>query len=175
MKVLLLAASAMVLWIAGNDTAAAPSPPQRDGFAPSIALKSTDGTTVRLSDFKGKIVLIDFWATWCAPCEVSFPELDALAASFRDRQVEVLAVSEDQKRKNVDAFLAAHPHTMRVLLDARMTAADAFKVRAIPSAFIIDGDGRIRFSHPEYTLDTIDLFRREIASLLDQAASLRER
>jgi peroxiredoxin len=134
---------------------------------PSVSVKTLDGKTVRLSDEQGKILLVDFWATWCAPCQVTFPELDSLSASFQGQDVEVLAVSEDTSRKNVDAFLEAHPHSMRVLLDNRMAAADAFKVRGIPSAFIVDREGRIRYSHLGYTPDTIDVFRREITSLLD--------
>jgi thiol-disulfide isomerase/thioredoxin len=164
---LAIAAAAALLAIAFQQPPARPSASSAGRAAPSVTLKALDGSAVRLSDAKGKVVLIDFWATWCAPCQVTFPGLDALAASFRDQDVGVFAVNEDESRKNVEAFLEAHPHSMRVLLDPRMAAADAFKVRGIPSAFILDRDGRIRFSHLGYTAEAIDTFRREITSLLE--------
>src|SRR3982750_1373765 len=139
-----------------------------DKLAPSITMKALDGSTVRLSQTKGRVVLVDFWASWCVPCKASFPALNALAASMRERGVEIFAVTVDENRKDADAFLSGQPHSMRVLLDPEMTAAEAFKVDAIPTAFIIDRQGRIRYTHPGYTGEAIDIFRHEIDTLLEE-------
>ena len=149
----------------------AQAPPKAaDKPAPSIAIKALDGSTVRIANSKGRILLVDFWATWCAPCKVSFPALDALAASLKDRGVDVLAVSVDAGRKNLDAFLAAQPiKAMRILIDPEMTAADAFKVAALPTSFIIDRQGRIRFTHAGYGPEAVERFGAEIRSLLDES------
>ena len=171
MRILFTVAAAALLGLHPQHPSTLPAPSNPGRAAPAISLKTLDGKTVRLSDSRGRIVLVDFWATWCTPCRITFPALDALSASFRDHDVDVLAVNEDEHRKNVNAFLEAHPHSMRVLLDAQMTAADAFNVRGIPSAFIIDRDGRVRFSHLGYTPETIDAFRREITSLLEPLQS----
>jgi cytochrome c biogenesis protein CcmG, thiol:disulfide interchange protein DsbE len=150
--------------------ALAQAPKAADKPAPSIALKALDGSTVRLANSKGRIVLVDFWATWCAPCKVSFPALDALATSLKDRGVDVLAVSVDEDRKDLDAFIAAQPiKTMRILLDPEMKAADAFKVGALPTSFIIDRQGRIRFTHAGYGPDAVERFAAEIRTLLDES------
>ena len=167
MKLLIaLMTAAALSGVPQNSRTASTTGPGR--VAPSISFKDLDGAAVRLSDVKGRVVLLDFWASWCAPCEASFPALDAMAVSLQDRQFAVFAVSVDEKRKSLDAFLDAHPHRMRVVRDERMAAADAFKVIGIPTAFVIDREGRIRFSHPGYALDTVDVLRREILSLLDE-------
>jgi peroxiredoxin len=148
----------------------AQAPKAADKPAPSFAIKTLDGKTVRLADTKGRIVLVDFWATWCAPCKVSFPALDALATSLKDRGVEVLAVSVDANRKNLNEFIAAQPiKTMRILLDPDMTAADAFEVAALPTSFIIDRQGRIRFTHAGYGPEAVERFGAEIRTLLDES------
>jgi peroxiredoxin len=160
-RVLAAAVAALVL---------AQAPPKAaDKPAPSIAIKALDGSTVRIANSKGRILLVDFWATWCAPCKVSFPALDALATSLKDRGVDVLAVSVDTGRKNLDAFLKAQPiKTMRILLDPEMTAADAFNVAALPTSFIIDRQGRIRFTHAGYGPEAVERFGAEIRALLDE-------
>jgi cytochrome c biogenesis protein CcmG/thiol:disulfide interchange protein DsbE len=133
--------------------------------APSLAMKTLDGKTVRLADRKGRIVVVDFWASWCAPCKATFPALNTLAGELADGGVDVLAVSEDEKRKDLDGFLAGSDLRLQVLIDPRGDAAGAFGVTAIPSMYVIDQHGTIRFSHPNYAPEVIDVVRREIAGL----------
>src|SRR6267378_6758103 len=94
------------LLLAGSARGADPKP------APNVTLQDGKGVVVRLADYKGKVVLIDFWASWCIPCNTSFPALDALSREYQPRGLEVLAVNLDERRRDADTFLAARPHTM---------------------------------------------------------------
>src|SRR6476620_12601556 len=82
--------------------------------APNVTLQTSGGGTVELADYRGKVVLVDFWASWCVPCKTSFPALDALFREYKARGLEVLAVNLDEQRRQADAFLSAHPHQMPV-------------------------------------------------------------
>lgn len=135
-------------------------------LAPSVQLPTTDGATVALSGLRGRIVLVDFWASWCAPCKASFPLLDALHRELATKGVTVLAVNVDERRRDMDAFLADRPHVMPVLLDPKGATAAAFRVKAMPTSFILDRLGRIRFTHAGYTAGTIQQYRQEIGALL---------
>ena len=137
---------------------------------PTVKLRAIDGSTVELKALKGQVVLVDFWASWCLPCKAVFPALNNLHQELQAKGVEVLAINVDEKRRNADAFLAANPHTLRVLLDPKMSAADAFRVRQIPTAFVIDRSGVIRYRHEGYTAEAIDTFRTEVAALLAEPA-----
>src|SRR5207248_10460445 len=70
--------------------------------APDVTLQTRQGSSVRLADYKDRIVLIDFWASWCPPCKASFPALDALAREYRSKGVAILAVNVDERRKDAD-------------------------------------------------------------------------
>jgi cytochrome c biogenesis protein CcmG/thiol:disulfide interchange protein DsbE len=136
--------------------------------APSMKLRAIDGTTVELKFLRGKVLLVDFWASWCLPCKAVFPAMNDLHGEFQAKGVEVLAINVDGRRRNAEAFLAQSPHTVRVLLDPQMTAANAFQVRQIPSAFLIDRSGVIRYTHEGYTLEMIGTLRSEIGALLGE-------
>jgi thiol-disulfide isomerase/thioredoxin len=136
---------------------------------PSVAIRALDGGAVRLGEFKGKVVVVDFWASWCAPCRVTFPALNRMHEEFASKGVEVLAINVDERRRDLDAFLAEQPHSMRVLLDPKGAATNAFNVRAVPTAFLIDRQGVIRFSHVGYTAAALESFRTEITSLLAES------
>ena len=137
----------------------------RDRKAPSIALKTLDGKSVKLDALKGRVVVVDFWSSWCAPCKATFPALNALAAELAEQGVDVLAVSEDERRKDLDGFVAGIDLRLRVLIDPHGDAAGGFRVGALPSLFVVDREGVIRFSHPNYAADVVDAVRAEIATL----------
>jgi thiol-disulfide isomerase/thioredoxin len=112
--------------------------------APELGFTSRDGTPLRLTDFRGRVVLVNLWATWCGPCVREMPSLDRLQAQFGDRLL-VLAISEDRGGAHVvDPFLEklALAH-LAIFLDASSAAQQAFKVRGLPTSFLIDRDGRI--------------------------------
>src|SRR3982751_1758886 len=106
-----LAVAALVL-VAPERTVGASST-----HTPNVVLQQADGTPVPLAAYQGKVLLIDFWASWCIPCKMSFPALDAIFREYGARGLEVLAVNLDEERRQADAFLAAHPHHMPVLFD----------------------------------------------------------
>jgi len=133
---------------------------------PTIALTAADGTTVRLADYKGKVILVDFWATWCPPCKTSFPALDTLYREYQPKGLEVLAVNLDERRRDADAFLGLHPHRLTVLFDPKGISPEAFGVKGMPSSFLIDRAGAIRFTHMGYSGNVDESYRQEITQLL---------
>jgi thiol-disulfide isomerase/thioredoxin len=134
--------------------------------APSVVVQNSDGASVDLSSYRGKVVLVDFWASWCPPCKTSFPALDMLYREYASRGVEVLAVNLDERRRDADAFLSAHPHRLTVLFDPKGSSPVAFGVKGMPSSFVIDRAGNIRFTHMGYSGNVDESYRREIAQLL---------
>ena len=139
--------------------------------APAISAKDREGHARSLSEFKGRVVLVDFWASWCAPCKVSFPELDALHEEFHDAGLEVVAINVDEDAKSARAFLAGKSPSMTVLFDPQGRTPEAFKVEGMPSSFLIDRDGNIRFRHMGFTAQTRSDFRREIGILLGEGST----
>ena len=134
--------------------------------APPITLRFDDGSTTTLASYKGQVVLVDFWASWCVPCKTSFPVLDALYKQHRDRGLVVIAVNVDERPSDAQAFLAGRPHTMPIALDRKGDAAKAFEVQGMPTSFLIDRGGHIRFVHSGYSAKTLESYRDEVSRLL---------
>jgi len=134
--------------------------------APDVAVQTADGSTVRLSTFTGKVVLVDFWASWCTSCRSSFPALDAIYNDYHARGLEVMAVNLDEKRRDAEAFLDRYPHRMTVMFDPTGSSAQKFGVKGMPTSFLIDRGGVIRFTHVGYGGEVAATYRQEIATLL---------
>jgi peroxiredoxin len=111
--------------------------------APSFMLPGRS-TSVRLEDFKGKVVLLNFWATWCPPCVHEMPSLEALHQHMQGKNFEILAASVDEGGWTaIDRFLKAVPVTLTILLDARGDASGLYGVYQLPESYLIDQTGMI--------------------------------
>jgi thiol-disulfide isomerase/thioredoxin len=112
--------------------------------APIIALTDVSGNTVDLSDFKGKLVLVNLWATWCEPCLREMPSLERLRSQLGER-IAVLGVSEDRGGgKAVEPFIAKLGLTsIKIYIDPKSAVGRAFEVRGLPTSLLIDRDGKL--------------------------------
>lgn len=116
---------------------------QSDATAPDFTLQDMAGRTVKLSDYKGKVVLLEFWATWCPPCRASVPGLEKLHEAYKDRGLAVLAVSMDEGGWDVvKSFMKEQGITYSVL-QGNEDVAVKYEVRSIPMLLILNKEGRI--------------------------------
>ena len=113
--------------------------------APSFTLKDIDGKTHSLAEYRGKVVLVNFWATWCPPCRAEMPSIEKLYASMKGKPFVVLALDQGESVDSVFAFMGqlTPSPTFPVLLDDKSRTAHAFGVMGIPSTYLIDKQGRI--------------------------------
>ena len=118
----------------------------------------------------GTILLVDFWASWCAPCKQSFPALNELHRKFAERGVVVVGVSVDEQRAAMERFLKKTPARFAIVRDAKQKAVAAIDSAAMPTSVIVDGQGRVRFLHHGYHgEETRRAYEKEIEQLLTEA------
>ena len=132
--------------------------------APDFALPGLDGKTVRLSDYKGKVVIVDFWATWCPPCRAEIPGFVKMAADYKGR-VAILGVSLDEGReKDVRPFYAKYAMNYPVAFGNDAVVAAYGGIRGIPTTFVITRDQKIALKHVGYADEKF--WREEVGKLL---------
>jgi len=116
--------------------------------APNCALTSfTGGQRYDLQQFHGKVLYVDFWASWCSPCARSFPFMNDLDREFRDRGLQIVAINEDEKLEDAQTFLAKYPANFTVVFDAGGQCARKIGVKGMPSTYLVDRQGVIRHVH----------------------------
>jgi thiol-disulfide isomerase/thioredoxin len=136
------------------------------GPAPDFALDPVVGKKVpSLAAAKGKVVLVDFWATWCGPCKASFPKWQALSKEFGD-DVVVIGISEDDDKDGIPDFLKETGATFAIGWDQDKSIASSYKPGTMPTAFIIDKNGLVRFVHAGFRAGDEGVIKGQIKSLL---------
>jgi peroxiredoxin len=120
--------------------------PQEGFLAPSFSLQDLSGKSVSLGDFKGKVVLLNFWASWCGPCRIEIPSLNRLYQLRKDKNFEILAVSVDRGSvSKIASFVASNEMSFPVLVNPQGDMGGRYWVRAIPTSFLLDKKGVIRW------------------------------
>jgi peroxiredoxin len=111
--------------------------------APDFALATADGKKVALAGLKGKVVLLNFWATWCPPCREEMPSMERLHQEFREQGLAVLAVNIQESPKQVARFMRDFRLTFPAVLDGDATVSGLYGVRGLPSTYLVDRTGRV--------------------------------
>lgn len=120
--------------------------PWTGGATPALMLSDVDGETRRLADYRGKALVINFWASWCEPCRDEIPSLQHLRDRLADRPFALIAVNMGEDAARVRRFLDRMPIDYTILLDPQMRAAKAWRVRLLPYSFVLDRSHRIRYT-----------------------------
>ncbi|MBI5886790.1 MAG: TlpA family protein disulfide reductase [Deltaproteobacteria bacterium] len=139
--------------------------------APDISLNDLKDKAVTLDSFKGKVVFLDFWASWCGPCKQEFPEINRFISKYRDKDVVVLAVNVDKQRSHVEEFLSKIPNLsekVTVVLDPDSKVVSSYNARMMPTSFIIDKNGIVRYIHFGFNESDPASWITEVDGLLKQ-------
>jgi len=120
------------------------------GPAPNFTLKDTGGNNMRLSELRGNVVLINFWASWCGPCRQEMPLLDELYTQYKPLGFTILGVNVEEKSADARDLLKKIPVSFPVLLDNENKVSKLYNVVAMPSTVIVDRDGNMRYVHLGY-------------------------
>jgi cytochrome c biogenesis protein CcmG/thiol:disulfide interchange protein DsbE len=134
--------------------------------APDFTAAGLTGGTISLADYRGKVVYLDFWASWCGPCAQALPALDALRREFPPGDFQVVAVNVDREAKSAQAFLRKRPIGYPSALDPEGAIPAQFGVEVMPTSFLIDRDGTVRHVQRGFRTDDVESLRKQIQQLV---------
>lgn len=139
--------------------------------APDLSIQTINGKgKVSLESLKGKVAIVDFWATWCGPCKQSFPKYEELAKKHAG-QLEIVGVSVDDEQNGVAQFAKETGATFAIGWDEGHTIANRWDVKSMPTAYILDATGKIRYVHAGFHDDEPEQIAKELTALLDESSS----
>jgi thiol-disulfide isomerase/thioredoxin len=124
-------------------------------------------TALALSDVKGKVVYVDFWASWCGPCRKSLPLYEEMQSGFSPDRFQIIAINLDENREDALHFLDSHPVSYPILLDPEGITASQWQIRVMPSSYLLDGDGTIVKAWAGFEPSHIEVIENEIRALLN--------
>jgi len=141
------------------------------GKAPECTLTTQkDGRSLNLQQFHGKVIYVDFWASWCAPCAKSFLFMNDLNHEFEKKGLQIIAINLDEAGEDAKAFLEQYPADFTIAVDKAEQCAKAFQVKAMPSSYLIDSSGIIRHVHLGFRADETAQLRTLIEQLLAEGS-----
>lgn len=149
------------LALAGGATAASSGGPAKD-----FTLKANNGKNIRLSDLRGQVVMLNFWASWCGPCRQEMPLLDKLYKKYSSAGFSLLGVNVEADPKEADALLKEIPVSFPVLYDTTSKVSEAYKVDAMPSSVLIDCDGKVSYLHKGYKPGDEKVYKKRVKDLI---------
>jgi peroxiredoxin len=137
-----------------------------EGPAPDFALKSGSGANLRLSEFRGEVVMINFWASWCGPCRQEMPLLDELYSQYKPLGFTILGVNVEEDSSKAKEVLEDIPVSFPVLFDTDSTVSKLYNVVAMPSTVLVDRDGNMRYLHRGYKPGYEDAYQEQVRALI---------
>lgn len=135
----------VLAWLLATGMAAGASAAEPGQVAPIFALPTANGDIVSLDKLRGKVIYVDFWASWCAPCRRSFPWMNEMQQKYGPRGFTIVAINVDKKRVDAERFLAQIPAHFTVVYDEAGVTPNAYGVAGMPSSYLIDARGNVTF------------------------------
>jgi cytochrome c biogenesis protein CcmG/thiol:disulfide interchange protein DsbE len=158
-----------VLATASALAASVASPLERGAAAPPCSAPLLDSSrAISVADYRGKVVYLDFWASWCAPCRESFPFMNALERELAIKGLAIVAVSVDKTAEDARRFVASHPARFVLAVDRTGACPAAYQLPGMPTSFIIDRRGVIRAVHAGFRASDAAEIRRQLSEALDE-------
>ncbi len=150
-----------------------PAHAEEERAAPTCNVRKMDtDESLNLQRYHGKVVYVDFWASWCGPCVKSFPFMNQLYRELNDQGLEVLGINLDENIDDASAFLAKHPAEFTIAVDPDKTCPKDFGVHGMPTSYLVDRHGMIRLVHLGFRPGEASLLRTRIEQLLNEQSTV---
>jgi len=138
----------------------------QQGPAPDFTLKSRSGENLKLSELRGEVVMVNFWASWCGPCRQEMPLLDQLYKRYQPMGFTILGVNVEEDTAAAEKVLQEIPVSFPVLYDSKNQVSQQYGVSAMPSTFLVDRDGKLRYLHKGYLPGYEEEYQKQIRELV---------
>jgi len=133
---------------------------------PPIDMPDQNGKKVDLEELRGKVVLVDFWASWCAPCKQEMPVLESLHKKYAEQGLVIVGVNIDNSSKKMNSFLKGSPVGFRIVHDPKISIAQRYEPSTMPSSYFIGRDGKLRYVHEGFRKKDAEEIEKRIKALL---------
>ncbi len=137
-------------------------------LAPLVTVAQTPSLTFDLAEYQGKVVVVDFWASWCVPCRRSFPWLNDMHAKYAERGLVIIGVNVDASREDATTFLDKYPADFLIYFDAEGSLAAEYGIEAMPSSFVIGRDGQVVARHLGFKVKRQDGYEAILVNALGE-------